>query len=92
MTRHGAFVWRVRLSLLLLAFGSLMVKREEAAQAPVESSPMVASSASRAGVLPVNAAAVKRATADRPPKRREAGQRHLADPRIKAALTAPGPQ
>ncbi len=88
MSGHGTFVWRVRLSLLLLAFGSLLVKREEAIEAPAGPSPMVASSATRAAVLTVNAPAVKRAHPDRPPKRREAGQRALADARIKAITAA----
>lgn len=89
MKPQSAFVWRVRLSLLLLAFGSLIVDQEGTSQAPLETNAAVASRAARAGVLTVKAPGVKRHGPERPPKAR---QRHLADARIDAAITAPGPQ
>ena len=87
MKQHSAFIWRVRLSLFLLAFGSLILREEEAAEAPAPNL-MVASP----GALAVEKAAGRRAAPKPSPRRTDSGQRHLVHAGMRAAITAPGPQ
>lgn len=92
MKPQSAFVWRVRLSLLLLAFGSLLVEQQATIEAPAARDATVAGPAGPPGALTVNTPPVKRPDADRSSKRIQSGQRHLADARMKASVTPGGPQ
>ncbi len=91
MTHRGVFVWRVRLSLLLLVFGSLLVEREEAAHEPPAPN-QITGPAAPADVLTVHAAVVERADSDWPRARKDSGPRHLGDARIATSISAGGPR